>query len=370
MKNVAFVHDFLLYFGGAEGTLKKMAELYPEAPIFTLLGNEKIIKENFPERKITQSFLKKAPDFIKKRHKYLFPLMPTAIETFNLRDYDVVLSSSSAFAKGIVVKPRTTHICYMHAPMRYVWDYNFEYTQQQKLRGKAKLATRLLLNYLRMWDRSSASRADILLANSRYTADRIKKYYRRDAKVVYPPVNVEKFTPQEENKGYFLTVGRLSPYKRTKLIVDVFSKLDLPLVVVGEGEEYDELKDITAKKSNIKLLGWVSDEKLVKLYENARGFICASDDDFNITVVEAMAAGKPVVALRKGGATETIIEGKTGEFFDTPQLEVAADGIRRFMENEKFYDYRQIRRRAEKYSVQVFQEELSKIIESASNGNQ
>ncbi len=369
MKKIAFAHDFLLYFGGAEGTLKVMTELYPNAPIYTLLSKKSISKKYFGNITVIESFLKKAPEFLKKRHKYLFPLMPTAVETFNLRDYDIVISSSSAFAKGIVVKPRITHVCYMHAPMRYVWDSSLEYLEQQKLKGKTKLATRLLLNYLRMWDRASAERIDVLIANSHYTAQRIRKYYRKKSHIIYPPVGVEKFSPTKEHNNYFLTVGRLSPYKRTKLIIDVFSKLDLPLVVVGTGEEYNELKTMVAGEPNIKLVGWVGEKKLTKLYQNARAFVCASEDDFNITAVEAMAAGKPVIALRKGGVKETIVEGVTGEFFDTPQMEIMADGIRRFIENEHSYDIKDIRENAEKFDTKRFKKIFSRFIETVAGNN-
>lgn len=289
--------------------------------------------------------------------------MPTAVETFNLRDFDVVISSSSAFAKGIVVKPKTTHICYMHAPMRYVWDFNAEYLEQQKLKGKVKFATRFLLNYLRMWDRASAERVDIFVANSKYTAERIKKYYRKDSRVIYPPVNTKKINAQAKHQGYFLAVGRLSPYKRTKLIVDVFNKLKLPLVVVGTGEEYEELQKLTADKPNIKLIGWVDDKKLIKLYENARAFVCASEDDFNITAIEAMAAGKPVIALRRGGTKETVLDGVTGEFFNIPQMEIMADGIRRFIERENTYDFQTIRKHAEQYDEIEFKKKIHNLVQ-------
>lgn len=362
MKNVALVHDFLQYWGGAESTLSAIGQMYPSAPIFSILYNEELVKKHFPNKDVRASFLQKAPSFLKNRHKYLFPLMPTAVETFNLRDYDVVISSSSAYAKGIIVKPKTIHISYTHCPMRYVWDWHHEYIQEQRLGDKAKLATRFFLNYLRMWDRASAERVDHFVANSNYTAGRIKKYYRRDCKVIYPPVKVDSFVPQKEHEGYFLTVGRLSAYKRTKLVVDVFSKLKLPLVVVGEGEQRKELEKMVGKNKFIKIFGWLPDEKLRKLYQHARAFVCASEDDFNITAVEAMAAGKPVIALRKGGVEETVQAGVTGEFFDAPQMEIVADGIRRFIENENQYDFEKIRSRAEEFSEERFKSELEEYI--------
>ncbi len=321
------------------------------------------MKKHFPSKDVRASFLQKAPNFLKNRHKYLFPLMPTAVETFNLRDYDVVISSSSAYAKGVIVKPKTIHISYTHCPMRYVWDWQHEYVQEQKLGGKAKLATRFFLNYLRMWDRASAERVDYFVANSTYTAGRIKKYYRRNSKVIYPPVKVNSFVSQKEHKGYFLTVGRLSAYKRIKLLVEVFNKLKLPLVIVGDGEQRSELEKMAEGNKAIKILGWLEDEKLRKLYQHARAFVCASEDDFNITAVEAMAAGKPVIALRKGGVEETVQAGITGEFFDAPQMEIVADGVRRFMENEKQYDFKKIRARAEEFSEERFRSKFEKFVE-------
>jgi glycosyltransferase involved in cell wall biosynthesis len=247
--------------------------------------------------------------------------------------------------------------------MRYVWDWHHEYLQEQKLKGKVKLLVRIILNYLRMWDRASAERVDFFVANSRFTADRIKKYYRKESVVIYPPVSVERFVPSKEHSGYFLSVCRLSQYKRVKLIVDVFQKLKLPLVIVGDGEQRVELEKITKNSHLIKVLGWVPEEKLIKLYQNARAFVCASEDDFNISAVEAMSAGKPVIALRKGGVVETVQEGVTGEFFDFAQVEIMADGIRRFIENEKKYDHLKIRSRAEEFSEERFKIQFKEYID-------
>ncbi len=385
---VALVHDFLLYYGGAERVLKEFREIYQGAPIYTLLENEdskELVKDFGSSRKMTEkppkfshkfenltpftqgvvktSFLQKFSKFLRKRHKWLVPLMPTAVETFDLRDYNVIISSSSAFAKGVVVKSKIKHICYMHAPMRYVWDWNREYLEESNLKGKTKFFTRLFLNYLRMWDRMSAERPDYLIANSKYTAERIKKYYRRESTVIYPPVDVEKFTPTKKNADYFLTVGRLVPYKRVDLLIQVFQKLKLPLVVVGDGPEKEKLQKMVKGDKLIKVLGWVSDEKKVKLLEQSRAFITATEDDFNITAVEAMAAGKPVIALERGGTAETVREGLTGEFFKTATMEMIADALGRFIENENNYDYLKIRQRAEEFSTKIFREKIKEFVE-------
>lgn len=370
-KKIALVHDFLLYPGGAEKVLQTMAQLFPTAPIFTLIKNEKLAKEMFPNRKVYTTFLQKAPLFLKKekRHRYLLPFMPTAAETINLRDFDVAISSSSAFVKGLVVKPKTTHFSYIHAPMRYVWDWNREYIEEARLKGGIRFSTRLFLNYLRTWDRASADRPDFLIANSRYTSLRIKKYYRRQSQVIYPPVEVEKFTPTKEHQDYFLSVGRLVPYKQQKLLVNAFAKLNLPLTIVGEGPQKEELKEEAGGNPNIKILGYVKEEELVELYQNCRAFVCAAEDDFNITCIEAMAAGKPVIALNQGGTAETVIPGVTGELFEAAQLELIADGVRRFIENEEknVYNIDTIRAHAENFSTEKFKENIKRIINEKLN---
>lgn len=354
-KKIALVHDFLLYYGGAESVLQSLVGLYPDASIYTLLQDRSFLKQYFPKQKVYSSFLQKSPQWIRKRHRWLLPLMPTAPETFNLRDYDLVISSSSGFSKGVVLKPHIPHICYMHAPMRYVWDWTHSYLEEQQLQGKRKLLTRLFLNYLRMWDRVSAERVDYFVANSNYTAARIKKYYRKDATVIYPPVAVAAYTPQKEHQGYFLTIGRLSPYKRVHLLVDTFQKLKLPLKVIGTGEQYQQLQAMIGTNKDIELLGWVDENKKIELIQNARAFVFAAEEDFGIAPVEAMAAGKPVIAFRVGGVAETVIEGVTGEFFDLPQVELVADGIRRFIEHEATYDLHKIRQQAERFSQDQFQ---------------
>lgn len=371
-KKIAIVHDFLINYGGAESVLENFCEFYPEAPIFTLLQDEEKNKKWegswLGNKKIKSSFLQKFPNFLKKNKKYLLPVMPTAIETFNLRDYDLIISSSGAFSKGLVVKPKTIHVSYVHSPMRYVWDWQYEYLKEHKLKNKTKLVTRLILNYLRMWDRASASRPDYLLANSQYTAQRIKKYYRQSAKVIYPPVKVSDFSPTAKNKGYFLSVSRLSPYKRVDLLIDSFKKLKLPLIIVGDGEQRKELEE-KVKNTEIKILGWVDREKLIELYQNARAFIFAAEDDFGIAPVEAMAAGKPVIALRAGGVQETVIEGITGEFFDYPEVEMLANGVRKFIENEDNYDSNKIRERAEIFSKERFKREFMEYINEITEEN-
>jgi len=369
-KKVALVHDFLTGIGGAESVLGVIANIYQDADIFSLISDKKILKNSefnwIRKRNVQTSFLQKFPKFFKNRIKWLLPFMPTAVETFDFRDHDLVISSSGAFSKGIVVKTTTTHICYMHSPLRYVWDWSHQYIEENDLNSKLRFFTRLFLNYLRLWDRASAQRPDFLIANSKYTAARIQKYYDRKAPVIYPPVAVDEFKATGENKGYFLTVSRLSAYKRNDVLIDAFDKLGLPLIIIGEGSEKEKLeaKIKEAKNSSrIKIVSGVDRKRLIKFYENARAFVFVCEDDFGIAPVEAMAAGKPVIALRRGGLVETVVEGVTGEFFDVPELEMVADGVRRFIENEKKFNPKIIRKQAEKFSQKRFEKEMKNFVE-------
>ena len=392
---IALVHDFLNQYGGAERVLKALHELFPEAPIYTLLYDPEKMRGEFEKADIRTSFLQKFPRFLRKRHKWLLPLMPTAPETFNLRDFDLVISSSSAFAKGIIVKPKTIHLCYCHSPLRYAWDWNEKYLDEQGLGSRRRLLARFLLNYIRVWDRVAADRVDFFVANSKYTQARLKKYYGRESVVVYPPVDVNvganidanidanvdanvdvgrlqrrrptsttspTSTTASTTADYFLIVSRLSPYKKIEIAVEGMNKLGLPLLVIGEGSPkyLKYLQSIAGPKT--KFLGWLPEEKIKEYYAGCRAFLFPGEDDFGIAPVEAMSFGKPVIALRRGGARETVLEGITGEFFNEPTIEVFADAIRRFMEKEKFYDPIKIYAQAKKFSKEKFQENFLRVL--------
>lgn len=385
---VALVHDFLNQYGGAEKTLEVLGEIFPEAPIYTILYDKEKMRGKFRDKKIHTSFFQKLPKFFRKRFKYFLLFLPTAPESFDLRDFDLVVSSSSAWSKGIVTRLDTIHIAYIHSPMRFVWDYNERYLKEER-KEKWGFLIRSILSYFRLWDKLASDRPDYLIANSRYTRERIKKYYRKDSEVIYPPVdtivshavsgissvkqsydNSNNLTnggiatvatlPQDNKDKYFLIVSRLSAYKKINKAVEAFNKLELPLLIVGEGKEEKKLKKIAGK--NIKFLGWQSEEKLVELYSNARAFIFPGVDDFGIAPVEAMSYGIPVIALKKGGVMETIEEGKTGEFFENATAEVLADGVRRFCENEKGYNKEYIRESVERFGKERFKAEIEEYI--------
>lgn len=371
---IALVHDWLVNLSGAERVLIELHKIFPDAPIYTLFHNKKFTSQYFTEAEIRPSFLQKIPG-ITKNYKYFFFLMPTAIESFDLSDFDIVISSSAIFSKGLVLKPKTKHICYCYSPTRQIWDLNAQSsrTNDQGFSLSA-LSFKLAQHLLRIWDRQASDRVDQFVAISEHVRQRIKKYYRRGAKVIYPPISFPAkpelrnressiFQPNHSDLGkigtpYYLIVSRLYPHKNIDIAVEAFAKLNLPLVIIGTGPEFKKLKANTYNLKAIRLLGFVPDEKLPYYYRNCRAFIMPQEEDFGLTPLEAMSYGKPVLALRKGGAVETIIEGKTGEFFDDPIPEALADGVRRLNENYSNYDSKVITTQAQKFSSQKFKNDI------------
>lgn len=362
---IALVHDFLVSSGGAERVLREFCKMYPDAPIYTMLYDKEKMHGMFSDRKIITSYLQRLPKFLRKKYHWLLPFFLVIPETFDFRDFDLVISSSGAWAKGIVAKLDTIHIAYIHSPMRFVWDYNEKYLRERNMR--LSVFKRSILSFIRIWDRLAAERPDFLIANSIYTQKRIEKYYRRKSVVIYPPVAVKQPLDRiksslEKNKKYFLVVSRLSPSKKIDIVVEAFNKLELPLIIIGEGKHEKYLKKIA--KDNIKILGWKSDDDLREYYANAQGFIFSAEDDFGITIVEAMAQGIPVIAYRKGGALEIIQEEITGEFFNAQTPEVLADGVRRFMLKKDFYNKDLIKKRAAEFSSERFRSEFRAYIDN------
>ncbi len=361
---IALVHDFLVDFGGAERVLRALTEMFPDAPIYSLLYDKEKAPEWLKSKKIHTSFLQKFPKFLRKRKKWLLLFLPVAPETFDLRDFDLVISSSGAWSKGVITRLDTIHIAYLHSPMRFVWDMNGEYLRQQKKGGIINFFTRAVLNYVRVWDKVAADRPEYIISNSKYTQERIKKYYGRESKVIYPPASLRESvaggSANIKEKKYFLVVSRLSPYKKVDAVIEAFNKLKLQLVVVGEGGQEKYLKSIAGK--TIKFLGFQLDEKLPEIYAGARAFIFPCVDDFGIAPVEAMAHGVPVLGIRKGGILETVIEGKTGEFFDGATPESIAESVKKFLEKEKQYDKEVIKNRTGEFSGERFKKEFNEYL--------
>jgi len=361
---VALIHDYLIRFGGAERVFLNLRKIFPKAEIFTLLYDEKKMGQYFQDTQVHTSFLQKFPKFWRKRQKYLLPFIPMAPETFDLREFDLVISSSNSFVKGVITRPQAIHICYCHSPLRFGWDAYASYVQQQKKGRLTNMAIRIIMHYIRMWDKSAAYRVDYFIANSKSTADRIKKFYGRESKVIYPPVVLEpKFRPSQRSElksDYFLIVSQLTPYKQIDLAVRTFNKLGIPLVIIGEGPEKKELQEMA--RDNIKFLGWQSDQVVKQYLRNCQAFLFPGEDDFGIAPVEAMGLGKPVLAYRRGGATETVLEGITGDFFDDLTPEGLADGVRRLLLNINNYSPLLIRKRAEKFSQERFERAIKEFV--------
>jgi len=355
---VALVHDHLVQEGGAERVLKALHDIFPEAPIYTLLYNEKSMSNDFRKKDIRPSFLQNFPRSLKNYQIYL-PLMPAATESHDLRGYDLVISSASAMAKGVITSPRTLHICYCHTPTRYLWTDTHDYLRELKTNWIFKKILPFYLTWLRKWDRLAADRVDYFIANSKNVAGRIKKYYRRGSEVIYPPVEISKFYISDRLNHYYLAGGRLVAYKRFDIIVQAFNKLGIPLKIFGTGPEEAKLKKMA--KPHIEFLGRVSDQRRAELYANCLAYIHPQEEDFGITVVEAMASGRPVIAYPVGGAQETVVPGVTGEFFEEQTWESLGDAVIRFKPEN--YDPKKVRDHATKFSPEAFKNRIIDYIE-------
>lgn len=352
-KKIALAHDFLLAWGGAERTFKVLADDYPDAPIYTLLADRDFIARYFPGREVRTSFLQRFPQWLKRRHRWLLPFYPIAVEAIDLRDFALVVSSSGAWMKGLVTRLNTRHIAYLHSPMRYVWDGQERYLREI---GREKgLLLRMLLSYLRVWDRQSAERPDTLVVNSEFTRRRVEKYYRREAAVVFPPASMlheQTAVETSETKEYFLIVARLTQSKQVESVVEAFNRLELPLLVVGTGPEERALRERAGQ--TIHFTGMLSDQALAETYAKARAILQPSEEDFGMVVAEAFSFGVPAIALSSGAASELIEPGVTGELYTGSTPEMIADGVRRFLERESAYRPGAIRDRAARYDTARF----------------
>jgi len=360
---VAIVHDWLVTNAGAEKVLKVIVELYPNADIFSLvdfLNNEQRDKIILG-KSVQTSFIQKLP-LAKTHFRNYLPLFPKAIESLDLTDYDLIISSSWAVAKGVKKSKNQRHICYSHTPIRYAWDLYEEYTSQ--LKQPKKFLVQKTLEYIRRWDISTLDRVDFFIANSTFVAERIKNTYKKDAKVIHPPVDVNNFILFTQKEDFYLCASRLVPYKKTKLIVEAFNTMpNKKLVVIGKGEEYKEIKTIA--KSNIEVLGYQSDDILKEYMQRAKGFIYMALEDFGIIPVEAMACGTPIIGYGVGGLKDTVIDKETGVFFKEQSIDSLIKAIDRF-EKLKF-DYKHISNHAYSFSIERFKEEFIKFEKSTQN---
>ncbi len=372
MIKIALIHDHLAQDGGAEKVLDVLAEMFPQAVIYTLLYDKKKVEQRFRDRKIEASIIQKLP-FGVKRYKWYLGLMPMAVEFFDLREFNLVISDTSSFAKGVITSSDTPHICYCHTPTRYLWSDTHQYINELKYNKYFKKVISMVLSRLRIWDFVAASRVDFFIANSNTVKDRIKKYYHRQSHVIYPPVEVNKFyisdlSQQKKEDRYFLAGCRLAPYKRIDILIEAFLKLgqDYKLKIFGDGIDLKRLKKIAKGATNIEFLGRVNSRKLAYLYSNCQAYLNPQEEDFGITVIEAMASGRPVIAFRKGGAMETIKENETGLFFDKQDNDSIIKIIKIFSESTNSGQYlwhsKKIRDEALKFETENFRRNIKQFI--------
>lgn len=357
---VAIVHDWLYTYAGAEKVLEQIINCFPEADLFSLIDFLPENKRDFIQNKpVKTSFIQKMP-FAKTKHRHYLPLMPLAIEQLDLRLYDLVISSSHAIAKGILTAPHQLHICYCHSPIRYAWDMQHQYLEEANLtRGIKSWLTRYLLHKIRLWDYRTANGVDYFIANSKFIASRIHKVYRRESQVIYPPADISKFALYEGvRENYYLTASRFVPYKKIALIAESFRAMpERKLKIVGTGPDAPKIKEIANSTSNIEYLGFVEDDKLILLMQKARAFVFAAEEDFGIIPVEAQACGTPVIAYKRGGSAETVIDApelsRSGVFFTEQSVSAIIDALDRFEELPQI-EPATCRANAERFSVARF----------------
>lgn len=353
---VAFVFDWLTSSGGGEQVLQVARTLFPTAPVYTSLYNPKLAP-GFSDTSVITSYLQRLPS-ASLRHQVLIPLMPAAFESFDLKGYDLVISIGNGFSKGVITMPEQFHLSYCQTPPRYLWNLGHDTRNQDRLDSGLR---RLAEHQLRIWDVVSSSRPDQILANSKTVAKRIAKIYRRESTVLYPPVDTEHFLPTASpTADYYLSVGRLVYYKRIDLLIEACISTNQRLVIVGEGPERKRLKTLASGHSQIRFLGRQTIGQLQVLYANAKAFLFAGEEDFGIVPVEAMSAGRPVIAFGKGGLTESVLDEVTGKLFFEQTAEALANAITAFKPDH--YDQKRIRQHAEQFSVAAFLAGLEEVI--------
>lgn len=356
---VALVHDYLMQgVRGAERVLAAIHELYPAAPVYTLLYDSEVMQPLCAEWEVRTSFLQRLPG-ARRLHRKLFFLMPWAAESLRLDEFDLVLSSSSAWVKSVRTRPEAVHLCYCHSPARFLYFWRDQYVAALRASRLTKVLIRGLLRRVQRWDQATCDRPTEYLANSRLVQERIRTHYGRDSTLIYPPVDTDYFTPGGEDDEYFVVVSALNPYKRVGLAVEAFNRLGLPLVVIGEGPERERLEQLA--KSNVRVLGRCDTEEVRYHLQRCRAFVMPQEEDFGIAAVEAQSAGRPVIAYQAGGALETVVAGESGLFFAEQTPESLSDAVRRF-EQENF-SKEACRENALRFSKDRFQREYAGQVE-------
>ena len=355
---VAIIHDYLNQYGGAERVLEALHTLYPTAPVYTSIYDPAAMPDAYRTWDIRTSWMQRLPGWRRHFQKY-FLLYPSAFESFDLGDYDLIISSSSAYAKGIIPAAHACHICYCHTPMRFAWRTG-DYIRREGFGLLQRSMLPIALSYVRLWDVATTPRVDHFIANSRAVAARIKRYYGRTATIIPPPVELSPYRPWAQG-DFYLAGGRLIPYKRLDLVVRAFTALRLPLKIFGDGRDRDRLQMLAGP--HIEFLGQISEEQRHELFAHCRAFIFPGEEDFGITPLEAMSAGRPVIAYAAGGALETVVEGVTGRFFSEQSAAALAVAVAEAQHDQ--YDPAVIRRHAEQFSREVFLERMREVIEES-----
>ena len=359
----ALIHDWFSTYAGAEKCVESFTNIWDDFEIYSLIDflkgadRDKILKGKHAHT----SFIQKLP-FAKDKYRNYLPLFPLAIEQFDLSGYDVVLSSSHAVAKGVLTHSNQLHIAYVHTPIRYAWDLYHQYLRESGLdRGLKGVLAKYFLHKIRLWDASTANRVDHYVANSRYIARRIKKTYGKPSDVIYPPVDVDKFTLREAKEEFYLTASRMVPYKKIDLIVEAFSQTDKKLLVIGDGPDMAKIKSKAGK--NVELLGFASDETMADLMGRAKAFVFAAEEDFGITPVEAQACGTPVICFGRGGARETVLDGESGLYFMEQNTKELLAAVAKFEQNYDKFEPAKIRENSLKFSRARFEAEIKSYVE-------
>ena len=360
---IAIIHDWLVTDAGAEKVLRAIIDIYPQADVFSLVDflDEQDRKNVLNGKFAKTSFIQKLP-FAKKHFRNYLPLFPKAVESFDLSSYDLIISSSWAVAKGIKKNKGQLHISYCYTPIRYAWDLYDEYTKN--LKQPKKFLVQSSLKYIRKWDIETLERVDSFIADSKFVQERIKRIYNRDSVVIYPPVDVESFKFCDKKESYYLTASRLVPYKKTKLIVEAFNRMEnKKLIVIGDGEEYDAIKEIA--QNNIQLLGYQNKNTMIDYMQRAKAFVYAAVEDFGIVPVEAMACGTPVIALGRGGTAETVHDKINGIHFKEQKEDDIIEAVEEFEKHN--FNLEEISAEAQTFSTKRFKREIQEYIRSRFN---
>jgi len=359
----ALVHDWFVAYGGAEKCVESFTNIWDDFDVYSLVDflNEEDRQKILKGKKANTSFIQKFP-FARSKYRQYLPFFPMAIEQFELSDYDLILSSSHAVAKAVLTHCNQLHVSYVHTPMRYAWDLYHQYLKEGNLnRGLKGALAKYFLHEIRQWDVATANRVDYYIANSHYVARRIKKIYGKDATVIYPPVDIEKFTLQEKKEDFYLTVSRMVPYKRIDLIVEAFTNTDRKLVIVGTGPDMEKLKSLAGK--NTELLGYQSNEVVMELMQRAKAFVFAAEEDFGIAPIEAQACGTPVICFGYGGTRETVINMVTGVHFMKQSVASLMEAVEAFEKNVNLFEPERIRENSLRFSRDRFEREIRKFVE-------